>query len=48
VHRKIEKDLSEDLGIGRSIILKWILGNRAGGEKVGFFLLRIGTGGGFL
>jgi hypothetical protein len=38
------RGLSEDLGIDRSLILKWLLGNHGFRVYIGFIWLRIGTG----
>lgn len=40
-----ERDLSEDPGLGGSIILKWILAKSDLDMQIGFVCLRIGTGG---
>jgi hypothetical protein len=39
---------SEDLGIDKRIILKWILGRQGWRVSIGFIWLRIVTGGGLL
>ena len=43
-----ERDHLEDLDVGRSIILKWIVKEWDGEAWAGLIWLRIGTGGGLL
>ena len=43
-----KRDHLEDVGIGRSIILKWIVKKWDGEAWAGLIWLRIGTGGGLL
>jgi len=42
------RDHWEDLGIGRKIILRWILGRQKSIERTGFRCLRIGASVGLL